>query len=338
MLKKETRALWEQCFTDSEAFNDLYFSLRYTEERNRVILHEGKPIAALQLLPYPLKFGQTTLATRYISGACTAPEHRSKGVMKKLLIETFNHLQQKGIPIATLIPAEEWLFDYYGKFDFATVFYNESKSISQIQTSSLPSNLTIVHTEEFNVVYYNYLKQYWKSFSTAILHSEADFKVVLADLKLGKGKVFLLKEDEEVKGVSIASVYKEETIIHELALLKEHEPFAPHLINQALQYFNTKKGILLHSPKKKKRPLGMLRIVDALAALKAFAQNHPEVSFSLLLEDSIIPKNTGLYMIHKGECVKHERVNQKAHLRMNIKELAAALFLPTQPYMSLMLN
>ena len=76
-VKEQVRQLWETCFNDDEAFVDLYFRLRYTDQINKAIIEDGKVISALQMIPYPMTFCGRTVAASYISGACTHPDYRA---------------------------------------------------------------------------------------------------------------------------------------------------------------------------------------------------------------------------------------------------------------------
>ena len=84
MIKEKVKALWKLCFEDSEAFIEMYFRLRYNNEVNIAIESGDEVISALQMLPYPMTFCGKQIQTSYISGACTHPDYRGKGVMKEL--------------------------------------------------------------------------------------------------------------------------------------------------------------------------------------------------------------------------------------------------------------
>ena len=79
-MKEKVKALWKLCFDDSDQFIDMYFRLRYKSEINVVIESGNEVISALQMLPYPMSFCGKQVATSYISGACTHPDFRNRGV------------------------------------------------------------------------------------------------------------------------------------------------------------------------------------------------------------------------------------------------------------------
>ena len=121
-MKEEVKELWHTCFTDSQEFIDLYFRMRYKEEENIAIMKDCKPVSALQMIPYPMTFYNKIWHTAYVSGACTHPDYRSKGVMRQLLSNAYQRMLREGIHLSTLIPAEPWLFDYYRSMGYAAVF------------------------------------------------------------------------------------------------------------------------------------------------------------------------------------------------------------------------
>lgn len=99
--KDEVKTLWKLCFNDSDEFTDLYFKMRYKDEVNRVIREDGKIISALQMIPYPMTFCDEVISTSYISGACTHPDYRKHGAMKRLLKETHRCMYEDGVLLAS---------------------------------------------------------------------------------------------------------------------------------------------------------------------------------------------------------------------------------------------
>ena len=105
-MKREVMELWRVCFDDTEEFIQFYFDKKYKDENALVYWDEqGAAIAALQTTLCPMTFGETKIITGYISGACTHPLARARGVMTKLLREAFYVMRGKKIPVSTLIKA-----------------------------------------------------------------------------------------------------------------------------------------------------------------------------------------------------------------------------------------
>ena len=149
MIKEQVKSLWKLCFDDSEAFIELYFRLRYNNEVNLAIQSGEEVIAALQMLPYPMTFCNKIVPTSYISGACTHPDYRAKGVMRELLSQSFARMLRNGVLFSTLIPAEPWLFGYYAKTSYTPVFRISHKvfSLSELTIDREPDTMIEETTE-----------------------------------------------------------------------------------------------------------------------------------------------------------------------------------------------
>lgn len=96
------------------------------------------------------------ISTSYISGACTHPDYRKHGAMKRLLKETHRCMYEDGVLLASLIPAEEWLFGYYARSGYAPVF---GYAVEQVRVDRLrPVPSCRIEVCEFpGVEHYHYL-------------------------------------------------------------------------------------------------------------------------------------------------------------------------------------
>ena len=112
-LEKKTKVkeLWQLCFHDDERFVNLLFDNLYRDENTVCFEKGGEVTTALQMLPYRMSFGETSLDVSYISGAATRPEYRNRGLMGRLLKESFEIMRSRNIPLSALMPAESWLYD-----------------------------------------------------------------------------------------------------------------------------------------------------------------------------------------------------------------------------------
>ena len=100
------RALWEVCFSDDSGFNDYFFQHQYQPQHTLLLTGDAELCAMLQMLPYRLSAAEGEGEITYIYGACTAPAHRRKGCMARLLEQSFVLDQAAGRAASALIPAE----------------------------------------------------------------------------------------------------------------------------------------------------------------------------------------------------------------------------------------
>ena len=55
---------------------------------------------------------------------------------------------------------------------------------------------------------------------------------------------------------------------------------------------------------------GIFRIIDMQAYLSLYAQEHPEFSTQISVEDKVLPENSGLYQIQNGSVTKSTGKNE----------------------------
>ena len=180
-MKREVMELWRICFDDTEEFIQFYFDKKYKEENALVYWDEqGAAIAALQTPLYPMTFGVTQIVTGYISGACTHPLARARGVMTKLLREAFYVMRERKIPVSTLIPASEWLYDYYGKMGYATVFDYTPEHYT-ILDKPVADHFRVEAIREVGLLtddLFNYFQSMMRLRPCCVLHEREDFEVM----------------------------------------------------------------------------------------------------------------------------------------------------------------
>lgn len=343
-MREQVKQLWKRCFNDSEEFTEMYFSLRYNDEVNIALQSDGEVIAALQMLPYPMTFEGTTLSTAYVSGACTHPDYRNRGMMRELLAQAFARMRQNGIALSTLIPAEPWLFDYYAASGYAPVFLNASVPFRACPPISNDAYV-LEETREYRQDIYDYLDRKLKERPCCILHTETDFRVILADLRLGGGTLYILRHNEKGNAsnpiTALAIAYPDGNGSYLLGELLADTPETGNLIQQYIcqdLHIPSLQAITPATPDAPSNRLGMARIINAPYVLQRYATAHPEVSTTLELTDPQVSTNEGYYNLHNGTCTISAKRLPGNHLALTIGELTAKLLAPLHPYMSLMLN
>ena len=343
-LRKQTKELWKLCFHDSEAFTDLYFRLRYNDEVNLYLETDGRVTAALQILPYPITFHQEELAMGYISGACTHPDFRNKGLMGQLLRKAFGKMVQEGKALTTLIPAEPWLFDYYARFGYAPVFQQSSYIYHNqpVAVNEMPSDETLEITDSCQEEVIRFMEtQYREQSSCCILHPTSDLQVVYASLQLDHGHTYLLRRQGELKAIAFATPADKQTWrIDELLAIDEQTE--KRMLQQIANHLHLSQFTVVSSLSsthgEDRHSLGMARILDAQRLLQLHAQNHPELELHLQLYDEQLPANNGYYHLSQGIC-RYSVHPQAMHCTaVNIRELTGQLLSVQHPHMSLMLN
>ena len=337
MIKEKVKALWKLCFDDDETFIEMYFRLRYNNDVNIAITSGDEVIAALQMLPYPMTFCGKTIQTSYISGACTHPDYRANGVMPELLSQAFIRMVHNRISISTLIPGESWLFNYYARWGYASVFHYSKELLPECRVST-STDLTIESTNEFEEAVYEYVNRQMNERSCCIQHTAADFNVILADLHAPHDALFIARKENEVVGIAIAYREGDSLLISEF--FADNEEVREYLLYQMQQITqcNTITQVTPPVDSTNAHPIGMARIIDAKGVLQLYAATYPEHEMSIELTDNQLSVNNGYYYLYKGKCMYDKQRLPGVHLQLTIGELTEKILVPLHPYMSLMLN
>ena len=315
MIREKVKNLWKLCFNDSEEFTELYFRLRYNNDINIAIQSGEEVIAALQMLPYPMTFEGEDIHTAYISGACTHPDYRNRGVMHELLSQAFARMLHNNVALSTLIPAEPWLFDYYARSGYAPVFRYAEETFIASGTPAADTGLTLEMSAEYTEKRYEYLDRKLRERPCCIQHTEEDFQVIIADLQLGQGFVCI--------GEIVSDTPATKTL----------------LLQHICQSLNLPSIRVLTPPATgESQLLGMARIINAKTMLQLYATAHPELELSIHLTDEQVSANNGYYYLNNGKYMNSAKRLPGSHLALTIGELTEKIFATSSPYMSLMLN
>lgn len=333
--KDEVKALWKLCFNDSDEFTDLYFNMRYKDEINMAVRENGKIISALQMVPYPMTFCGEIISTAYISGACTHPDYREHGAMRRLLKETHRRMYEDGVLLSSLIPAEEWLFGYYAKSGYAPSF---GYAAQRIQVSGLcPRKGCRVEVCEFpGAEHYHYFDSRMRGRRNCIQHPKEDFIVIMADLRLGNGKLLIAREEGKIAGMAFTVVDGDVLYIKEL--LADNEAVQNTLLYEAAHIYKVQVIEYFIPSSTDTLFLGMARIIRAEEMLRLFARKYPASELYIHIEgDEVIPENKGYYTVRDGICLR-ERMPEKKYHTYTLDSFTRLLLEAEHPYMSLMLN
>lgn len=131
--KPLVRQMWKACFGDTDEFLDILFKYKYKNENTLIYFEGDTAVASLQMLPYTITFYGKTIPFAYMAGLCTLPPYRNKGYMPLLINKSHQILNERGISLAILIPAEDWLYKYYEKFGYTQVFDKGTEPIHSIK-------------------------------------------------------------------------------------------------------------------------------------------------------------------------------------------------------------
>lgn len=337
--REQARRLWQQCFADSDAFVDLYFSRRYSDAIHRAVYEDGQLVSALQAVPYPVRFWGVEVKAAYVSGACTAPAHRNRGHMSHLLRSSLLRMYDEGTDLSLLIPAEPWLFGYYARFGYATAFDRSRRTVhmSASDTAGATSARTYEpHPDEA----WEYLLRRSRQRSCCVLHTRDDWDIVLADLALSNGRLIGAARGGHMVGLGCAVPEADGLYF---PLLEADDADARNcLLHEAGRLGLSEATYVTDtSDEAATAPLGMARILHAERLLEHYAAAHPHQSACIRLSDPLLPANNACFRWHEGRLSRTSQPQADAR-PCSIGELAPLLLgyrgHEGYPMMSLMLD
>ena len=123
---KQVRALWKECFHDTEPYMDFYYSWKTKDNVIFGFYDENRLISMLHLNPYQLSVNGAKTNSYYIVGVATDEAYRKRGLMRKLLSAAMRKMYTEQVPFAYLMPAKEAI---YLPFDFRIVTVQKRMSI-----------------------------------------------------------------------------------------------------------------------------------------------------------------------------------------------------------------
>jgi len=125
------KKIWKLCFGDDDAYIDFYFANRYREDNTLLMLLNGEIVSMLTIIPvWVVTADGRTFHSAMQYAVATHPEYRGRGFVSRLMDFCDRHLKQNCMEMSVLVPAEERLFDFYGKRGYKKGFYIREISVT----------------------------------------------------------------------------------------------------------------------------------------------------------------------------------------------------------------
>lgn len=342
-MREEVERLWKTCFHDTDEFIRFYFDRKYLDENALVSRNEkGHAVAVLQMLPYPMTFGQEVVNVSYISGACTLPEARSRGIMRELLGEAFRRMKQRGLAFSILIPQEDWLYDYYARVGYSPVFKVVERCYS-VHERDLQGKFRVEvarNASEITGEWFAYFEEQNRRRKFCVQHLREDFDAVVQDLFAEDGRLIAVRgENGRLAGMAFAVPDGDRVRVNDW--FYDMEGASKVLLAALQETFGVQKVICREVARVGEGTRrGMARVVDAEQVLRLYARENPEKTSVIRVEDEQVPQNSGLYLLEKGLCRRVEESPGTPEMAMTVGELTCLVMSGevTAPFMSLMLD
>lgn len=331
-IKDQTRELWRTCFHDSEEFMDIYFNDKYTHDNNLTIRHNGKVIAAMQLLPYRFTFYGSVQHAGYVSGLGVIPEQRGKGYAANLLHEAHRRLFRQGATLSFLIPGDEGLRDFYRQPRHGSYWTAVHRKEMPLDVSGDGSfdKIEVTRPDEWGQDLYVFYRKLTTELPFMIHPSENDFFAALEAADLQDGYVLTAHRKRRLTGFCLAVKEADGRVfIRTLAITDTatRAAFVDYLC-RTCGVDKVYRRFCLPGSLKDSKPYAMARVINVPKFLTSIAVPNPGFQLHIGIDGDLdIPENNGWYIIENGRVF----VTDKRPDSIVTPGGLAAMFMAAQP-------
>ena len=314
------------------------FFARVGSDKVRVLRENGRPVAGLSLLTFPQMFGGRPVPMTGVNLVGTAPEARGRGVATRLMEASVREMRASGIPISTLYPAKQTLYRRCG-WEVTGARWEISVSARDIDVASRELHVRAATPGDLPAVHDVY-RRLIRGQTGPIERPDYMWRRIVDPPKKDVGG-FVIEGTEGVEGYVYLRVARTEGLRQELnvadlavvtpraaqrllSFLADHDSLADRVL-----WFGSPAAPIVgflaeYVWKARVYYPWMVRILDPKGALEARGY-PPGLSAELHFEltDSLLPENSGRYVLEVADGKGQVRSGGKGSIRANERGLAA---------------
>lgn len=330
--KSEIKRLWTETFHDPAEWTEMFFDRVYDDSEAMTIEADGQIVSSLLLQHYSMMFHGREMPISYICGALTRRQLRGRGYMSMLMGDVLRASRERGEMLCTLIPAHDWLYFFYDKFGFSTVFYSDIQRFTSLHAFAGIGNYYPVDNL-FDSRVYDAMQRMERLREGTVLHSHRHFLNIMDDLRLENAGRFVAMQSAQGEVCSLAWAVKRDEIVEVRELLSVDDQAAQAALRELRSHYPDTPMRLLAPAEKSHRRLsarGMGRIVNAGLTLEAIAAANPGWSNIVRVSDRLLPENSHTYVIAGGEVAIDDSSTMRPGVDVSIETLNRIVFSETQ--------
>lgn len=329
------KALWKQCFGDTEQYTQFYFQEKSKSNQIQTICvtehsgQEGKSterlIAMLHLNPYQIQVFQTQINANYIVGVATDAHYRKRGYMRKLLLEALQHMYEQEQPFTYLMPASSSIYEPFG---FRFIYEQQRRTFVEFQRKKLKLDQkeeSAVRCVPFVKLSHRQLTQMLdfvgeqlnKSFTIFCKRTQAYYQMLSKEMQAAGGDVFIfIKQDKVIGVVSFMLEEKKLELVESIVASAEEEEITVKLLqeivgeNKDLESITFLEGHFLHAKiqeklypqiKEEKKTIIMGRIVHFQTFVETFMNKENLLQCGkkivIAIKDTVLKQNNQTFLL-----------------------------------------
>ena len=214
---EQMKKIWRECFDADDAYLQLYFSTRYRADQTLAFYDDDQLLGMLTLLPCTYR-GQWQGRERlyrayYLFAVGTLPAAQGRQIATKLLTATDEWMQQQGVEMALLAPAEQSLYHFYQKRGYEPWFTRWQQTFPPKQTADAAQGfvLTPLSDQEYGQHHCRLIRQ------DSILWPQDAMAFAAGESRLYHGGIYALTRQGKQCGICYLYRYQpNEVIVKEL--------------------------------------------------------------------------------------------------------------------------
>ncbi|MBO7280070.1 MAG: GNAT family N-acetyltransferase [Bacteroidaceae bacterium] len=188
------RNLWHEAFGDCEAFIDTFLDLCASDEVLHTLSMNGRVVSALYALPYTINCNNTVKRVAYIYAVATDSEFRQKGLMRLLMSQVHDSLQQEGYAAAFLLPSSLSLANYYASMGYRVCACRKRVMLAGVECAGY----IYEKCDTLDNAACTFISNCFAQRRNFVIHPQWSLRMNVSSCVLSGGALFLAKKDEEV--------------------------------------------------------------------------------------------------------------------------------------------
>lgn len=269
-------AMWRMAFADSDEYIKTFFDTMYKDGHAIVSREEGIAVACAYLLPCQTVINGRLYSTYYLYAATTHPSHRNRGHMSAIMRKAEEVAVERGIDYIVLVPAEDYLFNYYAKFGYQVAFYKKVVHFTreELKGKAVDPDLT----NAFSLDLLN-IRQTALGFGDYINWGNDGIKYAMYAHNASSGSIAFTSD-----GYAMYNMGKNVAYVKEMCTLADPgELYTMLLLEEGAERFtfNLPVNSNIHSPDERITRVGMLLALNENAQLGALEMRNAYIGLTL---------------------------------------------------------
>lgn len=269
-------AMWRMAFNDSDEYIQNFMKMMYKPGFTLVSRVEGVAVSCAFLLETQLVISGRPHSAYYFYAASTHPKYRNQGHMGAIINAAEQVACERGIDFIVLVPAEDYLFDYYSKFGFETKFYKRVAYFTRDELRALAVEPDL--KDAFSLSIFD-TRQTALGFGSFLNWGEQALKYALYEHDSTSGSVAFTSD-----GYAIYNMGKDTVYVKELCTLSDPgELFTMLLMEDEAEAFtlNLPVDSPIHSQNEKIARVGMCLAIDENARMALAGMKNAYIGITL---------------------------------------------------------